>query len=201
MTEDGGVLPAGGTLTAFDPPSGPGIRVDTFGYTGYATTQSFDSLLAKLVVSRRAGMVEQTLAKAYRALCAFRIEGVATNIGLLQNLLLAPEVRDGAFHTRLVDERLPELVVSADHPRLFHDGASARRPVWQARASIPTIRSRSSPTDRGRGEVRNPRTPVHKPLRTGRPPSRPRCRGPSCRSRSRPEPRSSPARRSSSWSR
>ena len=125
MTEDGGVLPSGGTLTAFDPPSGPGIRVDTFGYTGYATTQSFDSLLAKLVVSRGAGTVEQTLAKAYRALCAFRIEGVATNIGLLQNLLRAPEVRDGAFHTRLVDERLPELVVSDDHPRLFHDGAPA----------------------------------------------------------------------------
>ena len=32
---DGSTRPAGGTLTAFDPPTGPGVRVDTFGYAGY----------------------------------------------------------------------------------------------------------------------------------------------------------------------
>ncbi len=121
MTEDGSVLPSRGTLTAFEPPTGPGIRVDTFGYTGYATTPSFDSLLAKLIATRRSGTVEETVAKAYRALCAFRIEGVATNIGMLQNLLHAPEMRHGDLHTRLVDDRLAELVTPADHPRLFHE--------------------------------------------------------------------------------
>ena len=128
MAEDGGVLPSGGTLTAFDPPSGPGIRVDTFGYTGYATTQSFDSLLAKLIATRAGGTAQEVLAKAYRALCSFRIEGVATNIALLQNLVCAPEVREGAFHTRLVDEKLSELVVPGTHARLFHDGASPETP-------------------------------------------------------------------------
>ena len=121
MTEDGGVLPSSGTLAAFEPPTGPGIRVDTFGYPGYATTQSFDSLLAKVIATRRSGTVEETVAKAYRALCAFRIEGVATNIGMLQNLLCTLELRQGDFYTRLVDDRLAELVIPGSHPRLFHE--------------------------------------------------------------------------------
>src|SRR5690606_19931670 len=34
LAADGSVRPGGGTLTAFEPPTGPGIRVDTFGYAG-----------------------------------------------------------------------------------------------------------------------------------------------------------------------
>ncbi len=43
MTADGSAKPGGGTLTAFEPPSGPGIRVDTYGYAGYRTNPNFDS--------------------------------------------------------------------------------------------------------------------------------------------------------------
>ena len=49
MEADGGVRPAGGTLTVFLPPSGPGTRVDTHGYAGYASSPAFDSLLAKVI--------------------------------------------------------------------------------------------------------------------------------------------------------
>jgi len=35
---------------ADDPPGGPGVRVDGMGYTGYETSPSFDSLLAKVIV-------------------------------------------------------------------------------------------------------------------------------------------------------
>ncbi len=49
MTEDGSARPGGGTLTVFEPPSGPGVRVDTYGYAGYRTNPNFDSLLAKLM--------------------------------------------------------------------------------------------------------------------------------------------------------
>ncbi len=42
--------PTGGTINIFEPPSGPGIRVDTFGYAGYKTSTRYDSLLAKLIV-------------------------------------------------------------------------------------------------------------------------------------------------------
>ena len=37
MTADGSAKPGGGTLTVFEPPSGPGVRVDTYGYAGYRT--------------------------------------------------------------------------------------------------------------------------------------------------------------------
>ena len=50
MDETGGTRPTGGTLALFDLPSGPGVRVDTFGYSGYRTSAAFDSLLAKVIV-------------------------------------------------------------------------------------------------------------------------------------------------------
>ena len=50
MTEAGDARPAGGTLIAFEPPSGTGVRVDTFGYAGYSTSGSYNSLLAKVIV-------------------------------------------------------------------------------------------------------------------------------------------------------
>jgi len=52
MQPDGSARPAGGTLNAFDPPSGPGVRVDHYGYSGYRTNPRFDSLLAKVIVTR-----------------------------------------------------------------------------------------------------------------------------------------------------
>ncbi|WP_324288234.1 hypothetical protein [Hoeflea algicola] len=47
LQADGSVLPSGGVLHAFDLPSGPGIRVDSFGYTGYRTNPSFDLAAGK----------------------------------------------------------------------------------------------------------------------------------------------------------
>ncbi len=38
MDASGEARPAGGTLATFEPPSGPGVRVDTFGYRGYRTS-------------------------------------------------------------------------------------------------------------------------------------------------------------------
>ena len=50
MDAKGATKPTGGTLAVFDPPSGPGVRVDSFGYAGYKTSAAFDSLLAKVIV-------------------------------------------------------------------------------------------------------------------------------------------------------
>ncbi|HVR30479.1 MAG TPA: carboxyl transferase domain-containing protein [Thermoanaerobaculia bacterium] len=120
MTGDGGAVPGGGTLTVYEPPSGPGIRVDGFGYAGYTTSARYDSLLAKLVV-RAAGGFDDARARAYTALCAFRIAGVPTNLGFLANLLRHPRVERGDLYTRLVDDHIAELVAGASHPRLFFD--------------------------------------------------------------------------------
>jgi len=109
MGADGSIMPAGGTLTAYDAPSGPGIRTDGFGYAGYRTSSAFDSLLAKVIAHSPAGF-DVAARRAARALSEFRIEGVATNAGFLQALLARPELLDGTLHTRFIDNNVGELV-------------------------------------------------------------------------------------------
>ncbi|MDB5423117.1 MAG: biotin carboxylase, partial [Phenylobacterium sp.] len=124
MAPDGSAKPAGGLLTAFEPPSGPGVRVDGFGYAGYRTSARFDSLLAKVIVHAGAGGLSRAVAKAYRALSEFRIEGSATNIAFLQNLLAHPAVAAGEVHTRFIEQHMGELAgTPAAHPKLYFDAA------------------------------------------------------------------------------
>jgi acetyl/propionyl-CoA carboxylase alpha subunit/acetyl-CoA carboxylase carboxyltransferase component len=129
MTADGTARPASGTLAVFEPPSGPGIRVDTHAFAGYRTSPRFDSLLAKLVVHARSGLLSDVAAKAYRALCEFRIAGVQTNATFLQNVLRHPEFVAGRAHTRFVEERIAELTGGDDHahPRLYFEHAAPTR--------------------------------------------------------------------------
>jgi acetyl/propionyl-CoA carboxylase alpha subunit/acetyl-CoA carboxylase carboxyltransferase component len=125
MAADGSARAAGGTLTVFEPPSGPGVRVDGFGYAGYATSARFDSLLAKLIVHAGAGGLSRAVAKAYRALSEFRIEGSPTNIAFLQNLLALPAVAAGDVHTRFIEQHMGELAHQPEaHPRLYFDAAA-----------------------------------------------------------------------------
>ncbi|THD55491.1 biotin carboxylase N-terminal domain-containing protein, partial [Phenylobacterium sp.] len=134
MAADGSAKPAGGVLTAFEPPSGPGVRVDGFGYAGYRTSARFDSLLAKVIVHAGAGGLERAVAKAYRATSEFRLEGSANNIAFLQHLLARPEVAAGDVHTRFIDAHIAELVGGAEsHRKLYFDapakGAAAPQRV------------------------------------------------------------------------
>ena len=116
---DGSVRPAAGTLSAYEPPSGPGLRVDGYGYAGYPVSPSYDSLLAKLIA--HADSYPAALQRVYRALCEFRLEGVASNLHLLQNLLQRPEVAANQVSTGFVEQHLSELLAaqSQAHPHLF----------------------------------------------------------------------------------
>ncbi|MGH7864990.1 MAG: biotin carboxylase N-terminal domain-containing protein, partial [Candidatus Binataceae bacterium] len=129
MGADGTTMPSGGILTAFEPPTGPGVRTDSFAYAGYATNPNFDSLLAKVVAHSPSAQFAEVISKAYRALCEFRVEGVATNIGFLQNLLQHPEFVANNVYTRFVDDHIATLVAPAasTHQRLYFDSSSARR--------------------------------------------------------------------------
>jgi len=111
LNPDGSVTPEGGRLTAYEPPSGPGVRVDGYGWAGYATSPDFDSLLAKVICV--APSLERAAARAARALGEFRIEGVETNIGLLRALLARPEVVSGQATTRFIDAHAAELIAVA----------------------------------------------------------------------------------------
>ena len=130
MAADGTARPAGGTLTAFEPPSGPGIRVDTFGYVGYRTSPRFDSLLAKLIVCSRSGSFADVAAKAYRALSELKIGGVPTNAPFLQGVLRHPELLAGRLHTGFVEAHVGELIeADVTHRRLFFEPPPAARRV------------------------------------------------------------------------
>ncbi|HDZ56940.1 MAG TPA: ATP-grasp domain-containing protein [Pseudomonas xinjiangensis] len=120
MAADGSARPAGGTLTAYEPPSGPGIRVDGYGYGGYTTCPSFDSLLAKLIVHADADY-PSVLRRAYRALCEFRLEGVSNNLAFLQNLLRHPAVQANSVTTGFIESCAAELVdaPAQTHPLLY----------------------------------------------------------------------------------
>ncbi len=115
---DGTTKPSGGVLAAFDPPSGPGIRVDTFGYTGYTTNANFDSLLAKVIVHAATDFAT-AMQRSDRALADFRIEGVATNIGFLRSTLAHPHLAEMNISTRFIDEHLAELIDAPARPARF----------------------------------------------------------------------------------
>ena len=131
MADDGLVRPANGTLTVFEVPSGPGLRVDSYAYAGYSTNPRFDSLIAKLITYSPSASFAETVNKAYRALCKFRIEGVATNVGFLQALLQHPDFRANRLHTGFVEEKISELAgaTQATHRQLYFARSTPGRSV------------------------------------------------------------------------
>lgn len=109
MKASGKTLPASGELTAFSPPGGPGVRIDTHAFVGFRSSPEFDSLLAKLVVHSPSPDFAHCVRKALRSLSEFQIDGIETNRDFLANILGRPEFAAGNLHTRFVDEHLALL--------------------------------------------------------------------------------------------
>jgi acetyl/propionyl-CoA carboxylase alpha subunit/acetyl-CoA carboxylase carboxyltransferase component len=110
---DGSVVPAAGALTVFSPPSGPGVRVDSYGRPGLVLSPRYDSLLAKVITHVHGSSFPAALRKARTALTEFSIEGIRTNISFLQELLSDSAIQSGWVTTGFLDERLPELAAAA----------------------------------------------------------------------------------------
>ncbi len=130
IAADGVVRPASGVLEAYEPPSGPGVRVDGFGYAGYQTGANFDSLLAKTIVHVPTDDLAAAIGKAARALAEFRIAGVATNLPFLIRLLSMPAVGEGRIDTKFIDEHQRELAATSAAPRarFFEPAAGSAGP-------------------------------------------------------------------------
>jgi acetyl/propionyl-CoA carboxylase alpha subunit/acetyl-CoA carboxylase carboxyltransferase component len=140
MDATGAVKPTGGTLSVFEPPSGPGVRVDSFGYAGYTTNPNFDSLLAKVIVHDRGPGFADAVRKATRALNEFRLEGVATNIPILRAILERPEMAAGAVNTLLVEDNIAAILdkAVAGGPHYFEDAAWTEAAGPRAERAGPT---------------------------------------------------------------
>jgi len=105
--EDAGrnFMPAPGTLTAWRPPSGPGVRVDEGYLNGMTVPGSFDSLIAKIIIT--GANRKQAFQRSRRALKELVIEGMPTVVPFHLTVLDDPAftAEDGRFgvHTRWIE--------------------------------------------------------------------------------------------------
>ena len=98
-----GFLPAPGTLTTWNPPAGPGVRVDAGYAAGMTVPQMYDSLIAKLIVT--GADRPQALARARRALAEFEVGGMPTVLPFHRAVVDDPAFTSEPFavHTRWIE--------------------------------------------------------------------------------------------------
>jgi acetyl-CoA carboxylase biotin carboxylase subunit len=93
--------PCPGLITAYHPPGGPGVRVDTHVYAGYTVPPYYDSLLAKVIVHGNDS--EEALTRMGQALDSFILEGVTTTIPFLARVIRHPDFVTGDIDTRFLE--------------------------------------------------------------------------------------------------
>ena len=126
--EDAGrnFMPAPGPVKLFKAPSGPGIRVDAGVETGDEISGSFDSMVAKLIVT--GSTREEALARSRRALAEMQVEGLPTVLPFHRKIVNEPAFigADGKFgvYTRWI-----ETEWNNDIPAHVADGAEGSEPT------------------------------------------------------------------------
>ncbi len=109
-------MPSTGTVSASIVPTGPGVRVDTFIYSGYTIPRYYDSLISKVICwGETRG---EALLRMRRALEEYKIVGVKTNIPLHQHLLNSHRFMGGQFDTRFLEERFQMDDEGAQRPEI-----------------------------------------------------------------------------------
>lgn len=98
---DNDFRPSPGTITRFEVPTGPGVRIETYLTQGAKISPYYDSMVAKLIVwgSDR----EETLQRARRALDEFAIEGIPTTIPFHKRVLDTAIFQAGEARTDFID--------------------------------------------------------------------------------------------------
>jgi acetyl-CoA/propionyl-CoA carboxylase biotin carboxyl carrier protein len=122
-----GFLPTPGAITAFDPPAGPGIRLDSGVAAGFAVPGVFDSLVAKLIVT--GATREQVIRRARRALKEFRIEGIATVLPFHRAVLEAEDFvspDELKVHTRWIETTFAATLDAMERPEPAQDTTLVR---------------------------------------------------------------------------
>jgi acetyl-CoA carboxylase, biotin carboxylase subunit len=96
--------PSPGTVSAWRPPSGPGVRLDSHVYTNYVVPPYYDSLLGKLIISGNSR--KDMLATAKSALARFKITGVMTTLPFHARLIGCEPFIEATAHTRWVEQEM-----------------------------------------------------------------------------------------------
>jgi len=139
MNAQGQTQSSSGTLSRFDMPSGPGLRLDTHGFAGASPSPHFDTLLAKLIVTSKTGSFAQAARRAARALRECHVRGVDTNLYLLQALVERADFAQHNIHTRYIELHLSELVQEAQAVALQHGDLPTSPSPAPARAPVHTL--------------------------------------------------------------
>ena len=95
-------FPTPGTVANFHAPGGPGVRMDSFLYPGYAIPPHYDSLIAKLIVHGKTR--EHCLARLRRALQECIIEPMPTSLDLHRKLVMDKDIISGDYTIRWLEE-------------------------------------------------------------------------------------------------
>jgi acetyl-CoA carboxylase biotin carboxylase subunit len=96
--------PSPGRITAWHPPGGPGIRVDSHAYQNYFVPPNYDSMIGKVIAY--GDTREQAIARMRVALSEMVVSGIRTNIPLHQELLLDDKFLRGGTSIHYLEERL-----------------------------------------------------------------------------------------------
>ena len=118
IDSQGNANPGGGKFEIFDLPSGPGVRADSYGYSGYETNPLFDSLIAKIITYSAEDNFKQAVKRNHRSLCEFKISGVPTNLDILKNVLINKDFKNNKVHTNFFADNLKSLTNLQNHADL-----------------------------------------------------------------------------------
>ena len=103
--------PSPGSVSVYEEPGGPGVRVDSSLRGPGSVPESYDPLFAKLIV--RGADREDALSRLRRALAEFRVEGIATTLPFFRALLDDEVFVSGDYTTGFIAERLEALEIEA----------------------------------------------------------------------------------------
>ncbi len=103
-----GFRPCPGNVTRFEPPAGPGVRVETYLRPGSRISPYYDSLVAKVIVHGQDRA--EAVARAKRALDEFVIEGIATTIPFHQRVLENEVFLDGEATTDFIETQMGDVL-------------------------------------------------------------------------------------------
>ena len=103
-----GFRPCPGTITKFEAPSGPGVRVESYIRSDAKISPYYDSMVAKLIISGQDR--EEVLARARRALDEFEIEGIATTIPFHKRVLENEAFCEGDVTTAFIETEMGDVL-------------------------------------------------------------------------------------------
>ncbi len=134
LTADGQVRPSTGTLSAWTPPGGPGVRVDAGVAPGLTVGAAYDSLLAKVIVRGRTP--REASSRLDRALAELNVAGVATTAPLVRAILAHPTAVTGEATTTFIAHHAETLAAEAE--RLAPDALTTTG-VFETMADLESV--------------------------------------------------------------